>query len=70
LHALERLFHGLYILFPMLEPFGKKTAGIHSSLRVMHGEWKYLLYALGYALTLSAFCYSSALFALERKKHT
>lgn len=26
-----------------------------SSIRVLHGEWKYLLYALGYALALSAF---------------
>ena len=69
LRVLEKLFHGLYILFPMLEPFGKKTTQIHNSLRVMHGEWKYLLYSLIYALTLSAFCYCLALFALQRKKH-
>lgn len=70
LRFLENLFYGLYIIFPMLEPFGAKTAGIQSSLRVMHGEWKYLFFALGYALTLSAFCYCLALFALQRKKYT
>jgi ABC-type transport system involved in multi-copper enzyme maturation permease subunit len=69
LHALKGLFHWLYLISPMLYPFGKKTEGIHVSLRVMHGEWKYLLYSFGYALTLSAFCYCVALFALQRKKH-
>jgi ABC-type transport system involved in multi-copper enzyme maturation permease subunit len=69
LRVLKGLFHWLYLLLPMLYPFGNKTEGAHVSLRVMHGEWKYLLYSLGYALTLSAFCYCVALFALQRKKH-
>jgi len=69
LRALERLFHYLYLVLPMIHPFSKKTEGIYASLRIMHGEWRYLLYSLGYALTLSAFCYFLALFALQRKKH-
>jgi len=69
LRALERLFHYLYLLLPMVHPFGKKTENIYSSLRVLHGEWKYLLYSFGYALALSAFCYFLALFALQRKRH-
>jgi ABC-type transport system involved in multi-copper enzyme maturation permease subunit len=69
LRVLERLFHYLYLLLPMVHPFDKKTESIYSSLRVAHGEWKYLLYSLGYALALSAFCYFLALFALQRKRH-
>lgn len=69
LRVLERLFHYLYVILPMIYPFSKNTEGIYASLRVMHGEWKYLLYSFGYALTLSAFCYFLALFALQRKKH-
>jgi ABC-type transport system involved in multi-copper enzyme maturation permease subunit len=69
LHVLERLFHLVYLLLPMIHPFRDKTEGIYSSLRVMHGEWKYLLYSFGYALALSAFCYFVALAALLRKKH-
>jgi hypothetical protein len=69
LRILEKLFHGLYILLPMFQPFGKETEGVHVSLRVMHGEWKYLLYSFGYALALSAFCYCLALFSLQKKKH-
>jgi ABC-type transport system involved in multi-copper enzyme maturation permease subunit len=69
LRALERLFHYLYLLLPMVHAFGKKTENIYTSLRVLHGEWKYLPYSLGYALALSAFCYFLALFALLRKRH-
>jgi len=69
LYLLQRLFHGLYVLLPMLHPFGNKTENIGVSLRVTHGEWKYLVYSFGYALILSAFCYSSALLALQRRKH-
>jgi ABC-type transport system involved in multi-copper enzyme maturation permease subunit len=69
LHVLERLFHYLYLLLPMVHAFDKKTEGIYSTLRVLHGEWKYLLYSFGYALALSAFCYSFALFFLQRRKH-
>lgn len=69
LRALERFFHFVYLLLPMFHPFDRKTDSIYGSLRVMHGEWKYIAYSLGYALTLSAFSYCLALFALERKKH-
>jgi len=69
LRIVEQLFHSLYILLPMLYPFDKQTQGVHTSLRVMSGEWKYLLFSLGYVLTLSAFCYCLALFALKRKNH-
>jgi ABC-type transport system involved in multi-copper enzyme maturation permease subunit len=69
LRALDRFFHYLYLLLPMVHAFGKKTENIYSSLRVLHGEWKYLLFAFGYALVLSAFCYSLALFALQRKRY-
>jgi hypothetical protein len=69
LRVLKGLFHWLYLVLPMLYPFGKKTEGAHLSLRVMNGEWKYLLYSLGYSLSLSGFCYCVALFALQRKKH-
>jgi len=69
LRMVERLFHGLYILLPMVYPFDKQTQNIHTSLRVMSGEWKYLLFSLGYTLALSAFCYCVSLFALKRKNH-
>lgn len=69
LRALERVFHYIYFVLPMIHPFGQKTEGIYASLRVMHGEWKYLLYSMGYALTLATFCYFLALVALQRKKH-
>ena len=69
LRLLERLFHYLYLLLPMVYPFDQKTENIYSSLRVTHSEWRYLLYSFGYALVLSAFCYCLALFALQRKKH-
>ena len=69
LRLLARLFHYLYLLMPMVHAFGKKTENIHSSLRVLHGEWRYPLFALGYALVLAAFCYFLALFALQRKNH-
>lgn len=69
LRILDRLFHYLYFIFPMAYAFGRKTETIYSSFRVLHGEWKYLLYSLGYAVVLAAFCYSVALFALLRKRH-
>jgi hypothetical protein len=69
LRLLGRLFHYLYLLLPMVHAFGKKTENIYSSLRVLHGEWRYPLFSLGYALALAAFCYLLALFALQKKNH-
>jgi hypothetical protein len=69
LRMVERLFHSLYILLPIVYPFDKQTQNINTSLRVLSSEWKYLLFAFGYALTLSAFCYSVSLFALKRRNH-
>lgn len=69
LRALDRLFHFLYLLLPMVHAFGQKTENIYTSLRVLHSEWKYLLYSCGYALAVSAFCYFLALLALQRRKH-
>jgi ABC-type transport system involved in multi-copper enzyme maturation permease subunit len=69
LRMVEGVFHSLYILLPLVFPFDKETQNIHSSLRVLGSEWKYLLFSFGYALTLSAFCYCVALFALKRKNH-
>jgi ABC-type transport system involved in multi-copper enzyme maturation permease subunit len=69
LRILERIFHSLYLVLPMFHVFGKKTEGVYNSLRVAPGDWKYLLYSLGYAVVLSAFCYFVTLFALQRKKH-
>jgi ABC-type transport system involved in multi-copper enzyme maturation permease subunit len=68
-HVLDRVFHLLYLAAPIFQPFDKETQNIHVSLRVMHGEWKYLLYSFGYALALSAFCYFVSLFSLQRQKH-
>jgi len=67
--VLEYMFHFLYIIAPIMHPFSRNTANIYVSLRVMHGEWKYLLYSLGYSLGLSAFCCLVALSALHRKRH-
>lgn len=69
LRVLDKLFHYLYLALPMVHAFEKKTENIYSSMRVLHGEWKYLLYSIGYVLVLSAFCYSVALFALQRRRH-
>jgi len=69
LRVLEHMFHFLYLASPILHPFARKTANVYVSVRVMHGEWLYLLYSLGYALALSAFCCLLALSALQRKRH-
>jgi ABC-type transport system involved in multi-copper enzyme maturation permease subunit len=69
LRVLDHIFHGLYLTLPIIHAYGKETDGIYSSLRVLHGDWKYLLYSLGYVLVLSAFCYFVAAFALQRKRH-
>ena len=69
LRGLERLFHALYLLLPMAHVFGTQTEGVYTSMRVLHGEWKYILYSFGYSMTLSAFCYFLALFVLQRKRH-
>jgi hypothetical protein len=53
----------------MIHAYGKETEGINTSLRELHGDWKYPLYSLGYVQVLTAFCYFVALFALQRKKH-
>jgi hypothetical protein len=69
LRVLEKLFHFFYLLLPMMNPYGKETANIHTSMRVAHVDWKYIVYSFGYVLTLSAFCYFLALFALQKKRH-
>jgi len=69
LRVLERFFHYLYLLLPMVYAFGKKTETIYNSLRVAHGEWRYPLYSFGYVVVLSAFCYFLALLALQKKRH-
>ncbi len=69
LRVLERMFHYLYLIAPVFHAFEDKTSTVVSSLRVTHGEWRYLAYSLGYVLVLSAFCYCVALFALQRKRH-
>jgi hypothetical protein len=69
LRALERFFHYVYLVLPMVYAFGKKTEGIYSSLRVTHGDWKYLLYSFGYVAVLSAFCFFVSLFALQKRRH-
>jgi ABC-type transport system involved in multi-copper enzyme maturation permease subunit len=69
LRVLARVFHYLYLALPMIHPYGKETRDVYVSLRVAHGEWKYLLYSLGYGLMLSVFCYLLALLALQRQKH-
>jgi hypothetical protein len=69
LRVLEHIFHGLYLVLPMIHAYGKQTDVVNTSLRVLHGDWKYLLYSLGYVLVLTAFCYFVALFALQRKRH-
>jgi ABC-type transport system involved in multi-copper enzyme maturation permease subunit len=69
LRVLERVFHFLYLILPMFRAYGKQTEGIYTSLRVMHGEWRYIAYSFAYALALSTFCYLVALFALQKKRH-
>ena len=69
LRMLAHIARFFYLASPIVHPFGKETREVYSSLRVGHGDWKYLLYGLGYGLIFSAFCYSVALFALQRKRH-
>lgn len=69
LRGLARIFHFFYLLIPMFHPLSQKTEGIYNSLRVIHSDWRYLLYSLGYTLVLTAFCYGLSLFALQGKKH-
>ena len=68
LQAIERFFQFLYLLVPMWHPFGKETDPVYTSMRVVHGDWKYLLYSFGYAFALAAFCYFTALFALQKRR--
>ncbi len=69
LRVLEKVFFGLYLALPMFRPFSDKTDKISASLRVLSGEWKYLAFALGYTLALSAFFYFLSLAALQRRRH-
>lgn len=69
LRLLDKVFHYLYLTSPIVHAFPKQAEPINTSLRVMHGEWKYLLYGLGYAIALAAFCYCLSLFFLQRKRH-
>ena len=68
LRALERLFHYCYMALPMVHPFSRQTQGIGQSLHVTPGQWPYLLYSLGYSLSLAALSYCLSLFFLQRKK--
>jgi len=68
LRLVERLFHILYMTFPMVHPFSRETSGIENSLRVETGHWHYAFYSLGYALALTALSYCLSLFFLRRKK--
>jgi hypothetical protein len=38
LRVFEKFFHFLYLLLPMVNPYGKKMEDVHSSLRVAHAE--------------------------------
>jgi len=69
LRMVERAFHSLYILLPIVYPFDKQVENIHTSLRVLSSEWKYPIFSFGYALALSAFCYCASLFALKKRNH-
>jgi len=69
LRFLDRIFQFLYLALPMVHAFENRTEKVYNSYRVTHGDWKYLVYSLGYALVLSAFCYLAALFALQRRKY-
>jgi len=69
LRLLDRFFHYLYYILPIVYAFERKTEKIYTSLRVLHGEWKYLIYSLGYVVVLVVFCYCLALLALQRRKH-
>ena len=69
MRAMQHIFHFLYLLFPIFYVFSEKTAKIYSSLRVAQGDWKYLLYSLGYVVVLSVFCYLVSLFLLQKKQH-
>jgi ABC-type transport system involved in multi-copper enzyme maturation permease subunit len=66
----EHLFHGLYLMAPMVHAFGTRTGIIYSSFRVPAHHWIYLVYSLGYILALATLCYLLALFFLQRKKFT
>jgi hypothetical protein len=68
LRVLRSIFHFCYIVLPMVHACGHQTKNIYSSLRVGNGEWRYILYSLGYALALAALCYCLALFFLQRKQ--
>ncbi len=70
LRILERIFHFVYLVLPMYGAFGKQTGSVESSLRVEHGQWKYLVHSFGYALVFSIFCYLLALLTLQNKRHT
>jgi ABC-type transport system involved in multi-copper enzyme maturation permease subunit len=69
MRILDKVFDFLYLALPMVQAFGKQTETIYQSYRVTHGSWKYLAYGLGYAMILSAFCYLTSLYALQRRKY-
>lgn len=69
MRILDKIVDFFYLALPMVRAFGRETETIYQSYRVTHGDWKYLAYALGYVTILSAFCYFTALFALQHRKY-
>lgn len=61
------LIKGLYGVLPSFSPFSKKTNAIFESLRVMPGEWLYLLYVCTYTLIVVSFFYLLSIYILGNK---
>jgi hypothetical protein len=69
LRFFNQLFHAAYLTLPIISVADDQTQPIRDSLHVPQGSWKYLAYSAANAIALSAFCYFTALFSLQRKKH-
>jgi hypothetical protein len=67
LPILEKFSYALYMAAPMFSPYAEEISDVEGSMRVASGQWKYLLFTGGYALTIAALTYLLTLAALKRK---
>jgi|SRR5215831_14846215 len=67
LPVFEKATYLLYMTLPVFDPYAEKVAAAEASLRATPADWRVLLQAGGYTLTVGALFYCLSLFFLKRK---
>ncbi len=67
LSSAEHVVRAVYIVLPILDPFGEKTGEVAGSLRVTSADWRYLGLTMAYALLVFGVCFLFADYRLRRK---